>query len=297
MALPLSQRLSPCPLAPPPTGKGSNYGSCVDLFAPGTDILSAAGGADDAQQCVPRRGLCSVCAALQPPTAPCHPQPCLAPPPPCRLRTGTSQSVPFVAGVMALVLQNDSSTTPGNMQRLLSSAAARGRLSEVAGSGRASFAAVRRAGRGAGTGCWCPLLSATTQQPPSPIPRLVQGGTPNLLLQSLVGEPVVVSPPVLGPIDSASAGPWTFTVALTRPPTATVKIHLTIGAGAWLRRAAGLLVRVPYAGLAPASLNREAHFAADLHLPCCPTQLCRLQPRHPGPAQHHVHNQGLEQPP
>ncbi|EFN53822.1 hypothetical protein CHLNCDRAFT_25519, partial [Chlorella variabilis] len=77
-------------------GKGSNYGECIDLFAPGTNILSAAASSDDAQQ----------------------------------LRTGTSQSVPFVAGVMAQILQNAGGTTPAAMHRRLTASAAADKLSE-----------------------------------------------------------------------------------------------------------------------------------------------------------------------
>ena len=51
--------------------------------------------------------------------------PCLPPAPPlCRLRTGTSQAVPFVAGVVALILENGTDTTPDIMQQLLTANAA-----------------------------------------------------------------------------------------------------------------------------------------------------------------------------
>lgn len=70
-------------------------------------------------------------------------------PPNRRLRTGTSQSVPFVAGVMALILQNATGTSPADMQRLLVSSAAAGQLSEVPGSG---FATVEKVGGGGGRG-------------------------------------------------------------------------------------------------------------------------------------------------
>lgn len=91
--------------------------------------MSAAGG--QAQRFTSHPSPRTVCPALP------------GPPPPCRLRTGTSQAVPLVAGVMALLLQDAPSTPPADMQRLLVSAAAKGKLLEVPGSGKASFGEVR----------------------------------------------------------------------------------------------------------------------------------------------------------
>ncbi|PRW33666.1 peptidase S8 [Chlorella sorokiniana] len=144
-------------------GKGSNYGECVDLFAPGTDILSAASGSDTAQQ----------------------------------LRTGTSQAVPFVAGVIALILQNSTNTSPADMGQLLTASAARGKLSEVAGSGFASWD---------------------------------KSGSPNLLLQNTLAAPISVSPSTLGPITSAEAGPYKFKVVLSQQPAANVVMDLSVDA-------------------------------------------------------------------
>lgn len=53
-------------------GVGSNYGRCVDVWAPGADIISASHRSDRATE----------------------------------YRSGTSQAVPFVAGTAALYLQN-----------------------------------------------------------------------------------------------------------------------------------------------------------------------------------------------
>ena len=53
-------------------GVASNYGACVDLWAPGTNIQSASHTSDTATE----------------------------------FRSGTSQSAPFVAGAAALYLQN-----------------------------------------------------------------------------------------------------------------------------------------------------------------------------------------------
>ena len=55
-------------------GVAANYGSCVDIWGPGTGILSASNESDTAT----------------------------------KLRSGTSQAVPFVAGAAALYLQNSS---------------------------------------------------------------------------------------------------------------------------------------------------------------------------------------------
>ena len=55
-------------------GVASNYGKCVDVWAPGEDIISASRRSDSATE----------------------------------FRSGTSQAVPFVAGTAALYLQNAS---------------------------------------------------------------------------------------------------------------------------------------------------------------------------------------------
>ena len=59
-------------------GVAANYGSCVDIWGPGTGILSASNESDTAT----------------------------------KLRSGTSQAVPFVAGAAALYLQNSSRERP-----------------------------------------------------------------------------------------------------------------------------------------------------------------------------------------
>lgn len=115
---------------------------------------------------------------------------------PRRLRTGTSQAAPFVAGVIALVLQNSSAAAPADMRRLLVNSASAGQLAEVPGSGYASLAA---------------------------------SSSPDLLLQNSVAAPVLVSPASLPPIASPSAGPLAFTLALSQQPTAAVQMALSVG--------------------------------------------------------------------
>ena len=60
-------------------GVGSNYGRCVDIWAPGSDILSASHRSDRATE----------------------------------YRSGTSQAVPFVAGAAVLFLQNSTGASHG----------------------------------------------------------------------------------------------------------------------------------------------------------------------------------------
>lgn len=75
-------------------GSASNYGACVDIFAPGTNIQSAGISSDSA-------------------TA---------------YRTGTSQAAPFVAGAAALRLQGAPYTSPADVRAALVGAAAQGKL-------------------------------------------------------------------------------------------------------------------------------------------------------------------------
>lgn len=101
-----------------------------------------------------------------------------------------------MAGVIALVLQNASATSPADMGRLLVNSASDGQLTEVAGSRFASVAA---------------------------------SGSPDVLLQTSMAAPVRVSPASFPPITTPSAGPFTFTLALSQQPTAAVQMELAVG--------------------------------------------------------------------
>lgn len=78
----------------------SNYGRCVDIFAPGTGILSAGISAVDAEETL----------------------------------SGTSMASPHVAGAAALILEADPSSTPAAVARQLTDSATRSVVSD-AGSG------------------------------------------------------------------------------------------------------------------------------------------------------------------
>nr|WP_326781906.1 S8 family serine peptidase [Streptomyces longwoodensis] len=78
----------------------SNYGSCTDLFAPGTDILSAAPGSDTATTTM----------------------------------TGTSMAAPHVTGAAALYLSANPTATPAQVQTALINNATSGVLGDTQGS-------------------------------------------------------------------------------------------------------------------------------------------------------------------
>ncbi len=75
----------------------SNYGTCVDLFAPGVSIRSAYNSSDTAVETM----------------------------------SGTSMASPHVAGVVALLLQSDSSLTPSQVESVIRSSATTNRLTQI----------------------------------------------------------------------------------------------------------------------------------------------------------------------
>jgi subtilisin family serine protease len=81
-------------------GTGSDYGPCVDLFAPGDGIASASASGDDASE----------------------------------FRTGTSMAAPHVAGVAALYLQHHPGATPAQVTAAILGSATPGAVAD-AGSG------------------------------------------------------------------------------------------------------------------------------------------------------------------
>ncbi|DBB00918.1 TPA: hypothetical protein ACH3X1_000835 [Trebouxia sp. C0004] len=82
-------------------GTGANYGTCVDIWAPGYGILSAGNTADNATQ----------------------------------YRSGTSQAVPFVAGAVAIYLQNNTDASPLEVKTALMSSGSWGVVHESNASG------------------------------------------------------------------------------------------------------------------------------------------------------------------
>ncbi|BDA45353.1 probable extracellular serine proteinase at N-terminal half [Coccomyxa sp. Obi] len=82
-------------------GVASNYGRCVDMWAPGEDIISASRRSDSATE----------------------------------FRSGTSQAVPYVAGTAALYLQNASDATPEEVASVLEASGIWGVVFEPAESG------------------------------------------------------------------------------------------------------------------------------------------------------------------
>ncbi len=75
----------------------SNYGSCVDLFAPGVSIRSAYNSSDTAVETL----------------------------------SGTSMASPHVAGVVALLLQSDSSLTPPQVESVIRNSATTNHLTQI----------------------------------------------------------------------------------------------------------------------------------------------------------------------
>lgn len=81
--------------------KGNNYGDCIEVFAPGVDILSAWGKGSDSEY---------------------------------RIRTGTSMAAPIVAGMAALTIGADPSLTANDVRHILVSSSTKNRILTSTGS-------------------------------------------------------------------------------------------------------------------------------------------------------------------
>lgn len=81
--------------------KGNNYGDCIEVFAPGVDVLSAWGKDSDSEY---------------------------------KIRTGTSMAAPIVAGIAALIIGADPSLTANDVRHILISSSTKNRILAASGS-------------------------------------------------------------------------------------------------------------------------------------------------------------------
>jgi subtilisin family serine protease len=135
----------------------SNYGSCVDIFAPGSSILSAGNSSDGATS----------------------------------TKSGTSMSSPHVAGAAALLLEEDPSRGPAQVAGLLDSRATQNVISNV-GSGSpnqllCSLAVCPADGGGGGGGGDPTQVEVTSVPVPTLSGRKHKAGTANIVVAEVGG--------------------------------------------------------------------------------------------------------------